>query len=160
MINCGNKERGAVLVVSVLIMAVMLAAVLGLAVLFSSQIKIAGEIGDATVSFYAAQSGAEEVLFFDKKQIPFGASRGFCNICNICGETGECANCQAVSLAAPEENGCDVIACSNCRIVYESSVAGDKEYIIDARLTPSAFNIRAKGFYRNAARAIEINANP
>lgn len=136
----------------------MLAMVLGVSTILFNEVKILGNMGNSTSAFYAAESGLEKTLYFDRKQVPAGAVRGLCNICNIC-TSSDCSSCTATSLATNGTNGCDVASCTNCRVTYNSTF-GDMTYAIDARISPdpstgiSTLFINARGFYRDAVRTI------
>ena len=157
-----NKlEKGVSLIVAFLVMTIMLAIVLNVGLILFSEIKISGNIGNAVSSLYAAESGIEKTLYFDKKQIPVGATRGVCSICDTC-NSSDCQNCVATPLAT---GGCDSLSCTNCNVQYNSDF-GDRSYTVDAKITPyspspsiSIFNIDSKGLYKDTLRVIEINTN-
>lgn len=155
-----NGQKGVSLVIAFLIMTTALAVVLSMTSILFSEIIILKNIGDSVSSLYAAESGIEQVLYFDRKQIPNGSMRGLCNICNVC-NTNTCSNCLATSLSGDGANGCDTATCSNCNITY-SSTFGDKSYRVNTRVVPNASDpalsdliISAQGSYKNASRAIE-----
>ncbi len=154
-----SRQRGVALVITFLIMTVMLGMVVSIAVMLYSEFKIVSNIGNSVLSLYAAESGAEKTLYFYRKHIPTGASRGFCSICTVC-SGDDCSACTATPL---EINGCDPLSCSNCQITYSSDIDG-KQYDIDATFVPdganpgqSTFKIRAKGFYGGTSRSVEVN---
>lgn len=155
-----HKERGISLIIVFLIMTIMLAIVLSVSTILFNEVKLLSNMGNSASALYAAESGVEKTLYFDKKQMPPNATRGFCNICNVCNST-DCNNCRAISLATDGSNGCDIARCTNCRILY-SSTFGEKTYSIDARVAPDAQTgvltlfIDAQGFYRNTTRSISV----
>lgn len=141
----------------------MTAIVLSATSILTSQVKIIGNIGNAVSSFYAAETGAEQVLYIDRKQIPQQSIRGFCSICNLCNAFG-CSSCNATS-TSQSINGCDPLNCKNCRIKFNSgSSLGDKNYIVDTTVSVPdpinqekvILNIKAKGFFKDTARSIEV----
>jgi len=159
MFTMNYPEKGVSLVITFLIMTIMLSIVVSLSVILYSEVKIMANVGNAVSAFYLAESGAEKTLYYDRKEIPQGAIRGFCSICSTC--TINCNNCAAVSTDLIQD-GCAPLTCNNCRIKYESAFE-DKTYTIDAWLHPDAlnpgfeiFNIRSKGFYKDTARSVEV----
>lgn len=155
-----NSQKGVSLVITFLIMVVMLAIVLNLAAILVSEIRITSDIGKSNSSLYAAVSGAEEVLYFDRKQIPNLANRGLCNICNICDELTNCSDCSTTPLAT---DGCNQTSCTNCEVNY-SSVIDNRSFRINAKVFPDElnpeiliFNLRSKGYYKDTSRAVELN---
>lgn len=158
MSNNFSAQRGVSLVITFMIMTIILGVVLSISVMLNSEIKITANIGNSVSSLYAAQSGAEKTLYFDRKQIPLGARRGICSICATCaGE--ECVNCLATPLGT---DGCRPQVCNNCKVTYSSEFNG-RIYEVSATVTPdgllSLFTIQAKGFYKNTSRAIELNSS-
>lgn len=166
-----SEQRGVSLIITFLIMTIMLAIVLSTTTILFNEIKIIRDIGDSLSSFNSASSGIEKTLYFDRKQIPTGASRGFCNICNVC-TSNDCSNCTVTSLATDGSNGCNVTSCTNCEVTYNSSFDG-RNYSVDAKVTPdplnsniSNLNIVSNGFYNNTTRVathtstLVLNATP
>jgi Tfp pilus assembly protein PilX len=157
-----GNQKGVSLTIAFLVLTIMLAIVLSASSILYSQVKIVSNIGNSVVSFFAAESGSEEVFYFDRKQISNGASRGFCSICTTCNLTG-CTECTATSLADGEVNGCDISSCNNCRVNYTSTIDG-KPYLIDAKVSPSPqdpsliiLTVKVKGFYNGTARSIQTS---
>src|SRR3989344_2867197 len=154
-----NKERGVSLVITFLIMTVMLAMVLSITLMLQGQFKIVGNIGNSVLALYAAESGAEKTLYFYRKHIPVGGTRGLCNLCLVC-DSDECTECTTTPLAI---DGCNILSCTNCQVTYNSAVGG-KEYSVDAILAPDAstgstlLKIRSKGYYQGTSRSVEVNA--
>ena len=151
-----NNQKGVSLIITFLIMTIMLAIVLSISTILFNKIKIISNLGSSASSFNAAFSGVEKTLYFDKKQVPVGSRRGFCNICNSCAPS-DCNNCIATPLSP---NGCNVKNCRNCEITYNSTF-DDRIYKIDAKVTPNAlspnlsdFYINSQGFYKNTKRTI------
>lgn len=154
-----SEQKGASLIITFLIMTILLAVVLSVSTILFNKIKIISNIGASLSSLNAANSGIEKTLYFDRKQIPSGATRGFCNICSAC-SNADCINCTSTSLSAGAINGCDLVGCLNCRITYDSTFNG-RNYTVDAKVFPdplnsavSNFNINSKGFYRDTTRTV------
>src|SRR3989344_4839276 len=148
-----NSESGISLVVTFLIMTVLLGIVLSLSTILLGQIKIIGNITNSIVATSYAQTGLERLLYLNKKQVPIGASRGLCNICNVC-SLGNCSNCKLVSRAYDGSNGCGT-TCSNCTITYDTQL-DDGSYTIEASVVGNNLHVISKGYYRDAARSIEV----
>lgn len=58
-----NKQKGATLYFTIVIMSILLAAVFSIGSLLLVQLKSIKQIGDSVVAYYAADSGAEIALF-------------------------------------------------------------------------------------------------
>lgn len=129
-----NSQKGVSLTIAFLVMTVMLATVLGFSTMVFNQIKMLDDIENAVSSFYAAESGIEKTLYFDRKQIKKNdnATRGLCSIC------GKCKNCSSCKLSPLSANGCNFITCSDCRVTYKSVFDG-RSYDVSATVTPGAF---------------------
>lgn len=159
-----NPQKGVSLIVTFLIMTILLGVVLSPSVILFNEIKIIRNIGDSVAAFYAAETGTERTMYFDRKQIPIGAERGFCSICSTC-SSNDCQDCSVASTKVGG-NGCDPMTCDNCQITYkaafDSTTPDEKTYSVNATVTPdpgpgnSIFGIRSKGFYKDTARAIEL----
>ncbi len=166
--NCKikNSQKGVSLIIVFLVMTVMIAIVLSIGTILFNEIKIIGAIGNSTSAFYSADTGIEKTSYLDRKKIPSGGSRGFCDICNSCNQAGVspdtfCSNCVATPI---EVNGCDLATCRNCYITYDAIVA-DKTYTVYALVAPDPFNanysvftINSKGFFRQTIRQIEASS--
>jgi Tfp pilus assembly protein PilX len=156
-----NYQRGVTLIITFFVMTIMLAIVVSISLLLYNQVKLIANIGNSVSSFYAAESGLEKTLYYDRKQIPTHAARGFCNICNTC-DSADCKNCTKIPLDGVDNSGCDVNTCNNCEVTY-TTMFDDKTYQVDAKVTPdesnpnfSIFNISAWGYYVDSVRAVNI----
>src|SRR3989344_5111408 len=108
-----HSQKGVSLIISFFIMTIILAIVLGISTILFNEIKIISDISNSVSSFYAADTGIEKTLYFDRKQVTIGAVSGICNICNICNDSNidpvtYCNNCTTTPLAS---GGCDVSTC-------------------------------------------------
>lgn len=148
-----QKEKGIALLITFLIMGIGISIVLGVSAISLSEIKMMRGMGDSVKAFYAADSGIEKTIYYDRKQIPEEGKRGLCDICTSCVST-DCQNCTTIG------QNCDVSNCSNCLIIYSSSFNG-KEYDISAVITSyegnSVTTIKSYGNYEKTTRAIELN---
>lgn len=62
-----KKQKGVSLIITFFIMIIILAVVISISVLLYSQMKIIRNISNSIVSFYAAGSGVEKVLYYDRQ---------------------------------------------------------------------------------------------
>ena len=151
-----NLSQGISLIITFFIMIIALAMVLGLSAIMTFAIKTTSNTSYAVQSFQSAQSGIEKTLYYDRKQISAGASRGICNICNSC-TASDCQSCTITPLAA---GGCDVNTCNNCTISYTSTVGG-RSYAVSTTVTPDlCSNINSIGSFSstvNVSRASNYN---
>ncbi len=145
-----HPERGVSLIIVFLIMTIIIAVVLSISTVLFDEVRIISGIGNSIFSFYAVDTGIEKTLYFDRKAIAQGSSRGLCNICQTCNDPSidpqhYCNNC-TVTETAPDA----------CEVKYDSPFAGDV-YQITATI-PSAdpdFDMDITGFYKNVGRTIE-----
>lgn len=134
----------------------MLASILGLSLVVFRKVTVLGDTGSQQSALNAASVGIEKTLYY-QKQVPVGASRGFCNICNVCNGS-DCLNCQLTPLA---NGGCDVLTCNNCRLTYASAFDG-RTVDVNATITPSTIPgqfdlyIASRGAYEKALRVLEF----
>lgn len=61
--NAVNKEKGIALLITVIILSVVILAAAFIAVVSSTQLKLASDIADSTAAIYAADSGIEWQLY-------------------------------------------------------------------------------------------------
>ena len=153
-----HHQRGVSLVVTFLIMTIMLSIVLSVSIILVSQIKVIRNIGSSVSAFYAAETGNEKTLYFDRKQVPPGGNRGLCNLCNAC-TSDDCMGCTAVPTGP---HGCDTDSCLNCRVIYVSVFDG-RSYLVDENVEvksgSNVFTVNSRGLYKDTARALEISSS-
>jgi len=150
--NLIKKERGVVLLLSFFIMSLALSVVLGISTILLGGIKVMRELGNSVVSFYTADTGIEEILYFDNQEVPEGGARGFCNICNV-----RVANDCSGTTCTISGIHCELDNCTDCEISY-CTVVGDKTYDIDASIDPlEGVSFKSFGIYKKTTRAIELN---
>ncbi len=158
MIN--NSEKGVSLIITFFIMTIILSVVMAISTILYSEIKIIRNIGNSVVSFFAADGGVEKVLYYDRYQIPSGATRGLCNICNSCPTSDpdssiNCINC------VPSGIDCIITTCTDCAVSFNTTIEENKKsYNVDATVSPNGeftdFFINSYGLYNNVKRAIEL----
>jgi len=148
-----SSNKGVAILLTVLIMSVILAIGLGLSVILIQQTKMMAGIGNSVISFFAAESGIEKVLFYDYQKIPLEGARGLCDICNQCAAQ-ECKECQTTG------TDCGPTSCKNCTITFHTDIDAKKSYDITATVetidTASTATIKSIGSYREIKRAIKI----
>ncbi len=133
-----DSQKGVSLIVIFLIMTIMLSIVLSISVILSSQIKMVSNMGNAVSSFYSAQTGVEEALYFNRKLA------GTCSVCTICESVG-CDSCTYKSQGVT--NGCEV--------EYTASF-DERRYQVNMRLNAGILRIISKGDYKDTSRSINI----
>ncbi len=145
-----NSQKGISLVLTFFIMTIILATVLGIGVILFSEIKIIRGMGNSVVAFYAADSGIEKTLYFDRKKILEEMERGLCDICSECGT--DCSDCSTSG------DDCSP-SCTDCKVFYYTEF-DEKKYEIDATVVPfgeiSETTIKSFGSYKETTRAIEL----
>jgi len=148
-----NKEKGVTLLITFLIMGIALSIVLGVSVILVSEIKVIRGMGNSVIAFYAADTGIEEIIYFDNKKIPIGGTRGFCNICNVCAGFG----CQGCTSSGSD---CGLTTCQNCQVSYCTGAGctgtDDKKYNVIGSITPTEESFKSYGSYKGVSRAIEL----
>ncbi len=148
-----NPERGVSLIITFFIMLIILAVVLFVSIILYSEIKIIRNIGDAMVSFFAADSGIEKVLYYDRKVVPVligsdpevNVARGLCTMyasegvnsktCDT-GESGSVfctpndgfAEPQVYPVGSTNNHGCDLDKCNNCKVSFTTYFDDSNKY--------------------------------
>lgn len=67
---CTGRQKGVSLIITLFIMIILLAVVLSISALLYSEVKIIRNIGNSVAGYYAAESGIEKVLFYDRQILP------------------------------------------------------------------------------------------
>jgi|GEM_PF-3591947 len=145
-------QKGLSLVVVFFIMTVILSIVLGLIVIVLNSAKSAKNVGDSVIAFYAADSGIEKTLFYNRQRVPTGIDGivgGICDICSSCGSN--CSGCSAI--------GEDCRACKHCRVAYNMNMDNlGQNYQVVVNVLPNGkfynMKVTSKGYYNSSARAI------
>jgi hypothetical protein len=173
-----NRQKGVSLIITFFIMTIILAMVLTISVILYSEIKVIRNIGDSVVAFYAADSGIEKVLYYDRKIMPAGAERGLCSMfsydpvdnpngCPAMG--GESPDldpslyCNNPSLQPNDSEGlgCNVDVCNDCTISFDTTFSdSEKGYSVSATVVPDGddtnFTIDSAGSYKEISRKVEL----
>ncbi|MCX6723318.1 MAG: pilus assembly PilX N-terminal domain-containing protein [Candidatus Staskawiczbacteria bacterium] len=174
-----DKQKGVSLIMTFFIMIILLSVVLSISVILYSEIKIVRNVGNSVVSFYAADSGIEKVLYYDRQVKPAGAIRGLCSMFDdinnsdryckkdlIDFTSGIYCNSQNHDILNGDFTGCDLDKCNNCWISFETTFDGMK-YTTRAEVSPDAtkldntnFKIESKGIFNGTQRQIQIIVTP
>lgn len=123
-----NSQKGISLYLALMVMAILLAMTLGLSAIFFSQIRMIREIGNSVISFYAADTGIEWLLYKDEECRRLAPN---CDL-TICGP--DCQN--LLDQTFPE------------------SSLGKASYI--ASVANNGATLKSVGKYKETRRAIEI----
>jgi len=145
-----NHQQGVSLVITFLIMTVLIAVVLNVSTILFNEIKIIGDSSNSVSAFHAATTGIETTLYYDKKQIPPGGTRGLCNTCNVCALGSldpniRCSSCTAVGSA------CGLTSCTSCTVSYQLNYNG-RNVSVSAAVSPT-LTITSTGLYNSVSRA-------
>jgi len=165
-------QSGVSLIISFFVMVIIVAIVLAITTLLYNEIKMVRNIGNSVVAFYAADSGIEKVLYYDRKIIPTGTTRGLCSMVNAVLNTTACPtrsdnseidsglNCNQVSgvdfAVAGSAGGCDTNACDDCTISFSTSLDSLKGYEVTAKVASSTLTIDSLGTYNKLTRKVEL----
>ncbi len=160
-------QAGVSLIITFFVMIIILAVVLSISVLLYSEVKIIKNMSDSMVSFFAADSGAEKVLYYDRQVIPTGSVRGICNICDaidnsfVTGyDSGTC------SVSPGSTGGCT--DCTNCTIIFKTTMATTPRKYYDTVINVydlpregscplSVGQLKSVGTYLNTSRAVNLD---
>ncbi len=123
-----NSQKGISLYLVLMVMAVLLAMTLGLSAILFSQIRMIREMGNSVISFYAADTGIEWLLYKDEE------CRKLAPNCDLAICTADCQN--LLDQTFPEE--------SVSKASYIASVANN------------GITFKSVGKYKETRRAIEI----
>lgn len=173
-----NSQRGVSLIITFFIMIIILAVVLSISALLYSEVKVIRNIGNSIISLYAADSGIEKVLYYDRQVLENGAKRGLCSMFDSIGNSSKyCGNmvgydpsiyCLNVSAAdSAGGTGCDINTCTNCTISFNTNFGNDdkRTYYTTAKVYPDVdgksfdLEINSRGAFGTAERQIQILEN-
>jgi len=174
-----KSEKGVSLIITFFIMIIILVVVLSISALLYSEVKVIRNIGNSVVAFYAADSGVEKVLYYDRQVIPSGATIGLCSISTNCLTSGSgdhsiyCNNSPSTiysdtsntlydSSREDSSKGCDPATCDDCQISFSTTMDDGITYITTAEIYPSTgggsiFEIKSKGDFEGVERQIQVN---
>lgn len=163
-----NLEKGVTLIITFFILTIILVVVLSLSIILYKEIKIIRNIGNSVVSFYAADSGIEKVLYYDRKGGQGNAESGICDMCDLenpsCpppsdpdfGEQGTACLCEYPLVG----DDCDPSSCGSCTVSFSTSLNNDTNYSIIVKISTEAeffdLDINSIGNFKNTKRAIQV----
>jgi len=125
-----RDEKGVSLILTFFIMMIILVIVLSISVLLYSQVKVIRNIGNSMISLYAADSGIEKVLYYDRQVRTLtgqaciddsSCSPGTCNngFCTILVKRGLCSIFGSVNANTYQnQNACSDISGDNVSGIY------------------------------------------
>ena len=85
-----SGQKGVSLIITFFIMIIILAVVLSISALLYSEVKVIRNVGNSMISFYAADSGIEKVLFYDDQVLPAISTGQSCSTGTDCGPKQNC----------------------------------------------------------------------
>lgn len=150
-------------------MLIILSVAMSISVLLYSEVKVIRNVGNSMVSLYAADSGIEKVLFYDRQVIPEGAKRGLCSIPTTCfndtqpniPEAGKISHSIYCNDAEDSGgNGCKPEVCNDCTISFNTTF-DNRVYFTTATIsTNNIFSIDSRGVFGGTQRKIQIYISP
>ena len=162
------NQRGVSLILVFFMMIIITSAVLFMGVFLRSRIITIRNTSSSIVSFYAADTGVEKVLYYDRKVRTEEDVRGLCLMCDSAGQScpsvsiGDGLDCQCeTSVPGPNNpNGCDVDTCNDCTVSFETSFDG-KRYKVVSQVFPEGgtdpdLEIKSTGIFSGIGRAINV----
>jgi len=177
-----DKQKGVSLIMAFFIMIIVLSVVLSVSALLYSEVKVIRNISNSIISFYAADSGIEKVLFYDRQVLVIGtdgkgnevfAPRGLCSMLltghQFCtpGNTSEYSiycNTPVITILNNHLDGCDIDKCDNCKISFDTAFDSDnnKTYSVEASVetigAPSDYYliVKSDGTFADTGRQVQI----
>ena len=174
-----NKEKGVSLIITFFIMIIILTVVLSISVLLYGEVKVAKNIGNSVVGLYAAESGIEKVLYYDRQVLPVLSAGGDCstltcpkgqfcvnNVCTEYGTRGLCsipASCTNIGSgdssvycnSAVSDNDAGCADCTSCSVSFNTTF-DNRTYSVAASVSPShSLDITSAGVFGGVSRQIE-----
>jgi len=166
-----KNQKGVSLIIAFFVMIIILSAVLSVSIILYSGIKILRNISNSIGGFFAADSGVEKVLYYDRQIVPEGAKRGLCSIFDS-NNSGACIadpyphkpGEHSIYCNNPEieGDGCDPGDCSECTIRFDTTLDSEIgiEYTTTAKISSQegkeVFEIKSKGIYNSTGRQIQV----
>ncbi len=151
-----EKQKGVSLIITFFIMIIILAVVLSVSLLLYGEIKVIRNIGNSMVSLYAADSGIEKVLYYDRQVRVTGQDEDG----DILAPRGLCLM-PGVEIEELKPGGCSVEICDGCAVFFEDSF-DDRTYSVEAKVDEgnSIYSyITSRGAFMGAGRKIEITSS-
>ena len=179
-----QNQEGVSLIITFFIMVIILSVVLSISVLLYNEVKVIRNIGNSIVSFYAADSGIEKVLFYDRQVLPLSnygetaVKRGLCSMLSQNNPDGSFSNqyCSEADSPLVDSNisgmycnspvidaNCNPNDCTDCSISFNTTLGGGS-YSVVAKIHPSDdgkfsnLEIDSRGNFGGAVRKIQIQS--
>ncbi len=156
-----NYQKGVSLIITFFILTIILAVVSAISAILYSEIRIIRNIGNSVIAFYAADSGVEKTLYYDRKIMPAGGKRGVCFMCDpvnpSCPTDNADSSINCACSSPPAGGDCLPESCTDCQVKFSTDLNG-KSYEITAIVSSNEnFTIKSIGSYENVKRAIRID---
>jgi len=159
-----NSQKGVTLIITFFILTIILAVVLSISIILYREIKIIRNIGNSVVSFYAADSGIEKTLYYDRKEKPLNVKSGVCAMCATENPTCPSSYSADQSVACicdlPTGIDCDPLSCESCDISFYTNLNDDAIYYVTVNVsaegTVSNLVINSAGNFKKVKRAINV----
>ena len=177
-----EKQKGVSLIITFFIMIIILIIVMSIITLLYGEAKVIRNRGNSVASFYAAESGVEKVLYFDRQGNKANPKvSGLCQIFDSCIKNPNIFNnssnadtsiyCDAVpGDQKPLEyvgDGCDHTVCNDCTISFTTTF-DKRTYITHATIslgssgggsgTTTNLTVVSKGIFGESQRQIQITS--
>jgi hypothetical protein len=156
-------------------MIIILSIILSITTLLYQEIKIIRNIGNSVISFYAADSGIEKVLYYDRQ-----FSGSLCEMfsydaeihpdaCVASGDNDSGLYCNAPELVG---SGCDPETCNDCTISFTAEfpllglISPDKNkksHTVEATVAPNGeetspkLTVQSLGSYQGLVRKVQLD---
>jgi len=174
-----NNQAGVSLIITFFAMIIIVSIILSITTLLYQEIKMIRNIGNSVIAFYAADSGIEKVLYYDRKVIVEG-DRGLCtmipynDITNLTACPAEIDEVYGITdnglfCNSPIKTGvgCDS-DCNDCTIIFTTNFSdNEKKYTVTATVMPdpedetkTILKINSLGAYKNLTRKVELIMEP
>jgi hypothetical protein len=167
--NRQKLEGGVSLVITFFIMIIILSVVLSISTILYTQLKNLRNTSNSVISYYAAESGVEKVLYYDKKVLPVNgtttAARGLCwmllssysseSNSNYCQSSG--ASDAGIYCNSGTPSSCNPDVCgTSCETDFTTSFDGESYTVkaISGGSLPS-ITISSVGSYGGTSREID-----
>ena len=163
-----KPEQGVSLIITFFVMIIILSVTLSISSLLYSEVKVIRNVSNSTAGLYAADSGVEKVLYYDRQVVPEGAVRGLCSMFDLTNNNG-CVSesgiensiyCLDQSITSLDNGGCNIDRCDNCTVYFSTNFDNKTHYITTVKIFPyenkSIFEIDSKGISDKAQRQIQV----
>ncbi len=146
MKNDKNNQKGVSLILTIFVMVILLAVVLFMAVLLYTEERNVKNLSDSVTAFFAADSGVEKVLYYDRNVLPT------IDTGTPCADDGECSTnqtCDGTCKYTADRGLCSMPdTCSagstslDCNSIVKEGAADSgeiRDYLINNGLDPADY---------------------